>query len=229
MQLELFFAADFGILLYPRLAMWNALETELMLRQDMVFVDLETTGLDPGRDRVIEVGIIRISDGEIIESFNSLVNPQCEIPPTVKKITGIKKHDLLKAPVFNEVIGEVQRMTRNAIFVAHNADFDYTFLENEFSRLERTFALPRLCTVKLSRELYPDFISHNLDSISRRFEIAIDNRHRAMDDALATWQFMKITEKRLGINLLKQAVVKLMQEAKPKRVKSNTIAQLSLI
>lgn len=209
--------------------MWNSLENELLLRQDMVFVDLETTGLDPHNDRVIEVGIVRISDGQVQESFNSLVNPQCEIPPSVKQITGIKKHELMKAPVFSELVPTIQSLTRNAIFVAHNADFDYSFMENEFSRLEHTFVLPRLCTVKLSRELYPDFISHNLDSISRRFEIAIDNRHRAMDDALATWQFVQITEKRLGISQLKQAVVKLMQEAKPKRVKSSTVAQLSLI
>lgn len=205
------------------------IEQQLLLRQDLVFVDLETTGLDPSQDRVIEVGIVRISKGKVLEQYNSLINPQIPIPPSVKAITGIKTHQLLKAPTFAEVREELQNMLRHGIFVAHNADFDYGFIESEFSRIETPFALPRLCTVKLSRELYPDYMSHSLDSISQRFGIPIDNRHRAKDDALATWEFVKISQTKLGQRQVEQAIVRLVQEAKPKRMPRQAQAQLALI
>ncbi len=206
----------------------NETEKMMLLGQDLVFVDLETTGLNPKEDRVIEVGIVRTSKGVVVETFNTLVNPQMPISPMVKAITGIKTHELLKAPTFSEVIHQVAELLSQGIFVAHNVEFDYSFVEEEFARHERSFSLPRLCTVQLSRALYPDYISHNLDSISQRFNIQIDDRHRAMDDAMATWEFYKLSKTRVGENYVNQAVLKLLKDAKPKRVTAITQSQMAM-
>jgi DNA polymerase-3 subunit epsilon len=204
-------------------------ELQFLLKQDLVFVDLETTGFDPIKDRVVEVGVVRIKNGQIIDTFNSLVNPGLpEIPSSVERITGIKPKQLLKAPPFSEIKQQVFNLLRNALFVAHNVEFDYGFIECEFERHSLPYSAPRLCTVKLSRELYPDFVSHNLDSISQRFEIPIDNRHRAMDDALATWEFYRKSHEKLGERQVQQAVIKLVKEAKPKRVSGPAKAQMKL-
>lgn len=202
---------------------------QLLLRQDLIFVDLETTGFNPDSDRIIEVGVVRIRDGEIVDQFNSLVNPEMQIGAHIKAITGIKSHQLIKAPTFREIIPRMMQILNNGIFVAHNVDFDYGFVEAEFDRHEHSFTAPRLCTVKLSRELYPDYMSHNLDSISKRFNIQIDDRHRAMDDAVATWKFFEISKHRLGVKQVNQALVKLLKEAKPRRVTAATTAQMSLL
>jgi DNA polymerase-3 subunit epsilon len=203
---------------------------QLLLKQDLVFVDLETTGLDPSRDRIVEVGVVRISGGEVVDTYNTLVNPQLAvIPSMVERITGIKPAQLTKAPSFSDIRHEVFSRLRNAIFVAHNVEFDYGFVESEFDRHGMSYSAARLCTVKLSRELYPDFISHNLDSISQRFNIQIDSRHRAMDDALATYEFFKQSHTKLGSNMVQQAIIKHIKEAKPRKVGKVAQTQMGLL
>jgi DNA polymerase-3 subunit epsilon len=205
-------------------------EQELLLKQDLVFVDLETTGFDPLRDRVVEVGVVRISGGVVKDTYNTLVNPNIgTIPNSVERITGIKPAELSKAPKFSDIKDDLFSMLRNAIFVAHNVDFDYGFVESEFDRHGMSYSSARFCTVKLSRELYPDFISHNLDSISQRFNIQIDSRHRAMDDALATYEFFKISHTKLGADMVQQAIIKHLKEAKPRKVKKVAQSQMSLV
>src|SRR3989344_6262974 len=113
------------------------------------FVDVETTGTSPTADRIIEIGIIRVEKYKIVDSFESLIDPQKYLDPVITKITGITQRDLLAAPTFEETLGKVKELISGSVFVAHNARFDYAFLKNEFFRFGNHFSAKTLCTVKL--------------------------------------------------------------------------------
>ena len=118
-------------------------------------VDLETTGGRANRDRITEVAIV-LYDGEtIIDTFESLINPETYIPYGITQLTGISQDMVQDAPKFYEVAKKIVEMTEGAIFVAHNVRFDYSFLRAEFSRLGFTFTRKQLCTVRLSRKAFP--------------------------------------------------------------------------
>ncbi|NBB88818.1 MAG: GIY-YIG nuclease family protein, partial [Bacteroidetes bacterium] len=155
-------------------------------------VDLETTGSLPSRDRIIEIGIVRIHNGQIVDKFQSLVNPERSIPPFIARMTGISNEDVKKAPRFYEIAKEIVLKLRGHIFVAHNVNFDYNFLKYEFKQLGYNYTSRRLCTVQLSRRLYPEYKAHGLSKIIKRFNIHIEHnmRHRALGDARATAEFM---------------------------------------
>lgn len=158
----------------------------------LAIVDVETTGASAVYGRIIEIAVIRVENGKITRVFESLVNPERFIPYSIEILTGITNQDVENAPSFADIAGEVLRLLDGAIFVAHNARFDYGFVKNEFRRLNKPFHARCLCTVKLSRKLFPHFRNHNLSSIIERHGIACDNRHRAMGDAQATYEFLKI-------------------------------------
>jgi DNA polymerase-3 subunit epsilon len=154
-----------------------------VLPEDLVFVDLETTGGNPAHHRITEVGIVRMQRGAVIEEWSSLVNPECTIPPYIERFTGITNDMVADAPRFAEIAAVVREKLGSAVFVAHNARFDYAFLRTEFRRLDMFFSAKVLCTVKLSRRLYPEFIRHNLDAIMERHQLSCTARHRALGDA----------------------------------------------
>jgi DNA polymerase-3 subunit epsilon len=153
------------------------------LPQDLVFVDLETTGGNAAYDRITEVGIVRIRDGELIEEWSSLVNPERPIPPYIEAFTGISDAMVAGAPRFADIATQVRRKLQGAVFVAHNARFDYSFLRSEFLKTEMGFSAKILCTVKLSRRLFPEYIRHNLDAVMERNGLSCSARHRALGDA----------------------------------------------
>ena len=155
------------------------------------FVDIETTGTSARHDRVIEIGILRIENDKIVKKYNQLINPETHVSPFITQITGITPDDLEDAPTFEIVKDEVYELLQNTVFVAHNVRFDHGFLKNEFKRFDMNLALKQLCTVKLSRTLFPQDRHHNLDAIIERFNIKCENRHRAYDDAHTTWQFFR--------------------------------------
>jgi DNA polymerase-3 subunit epsilon len=154
-----------------------------VLPQEWVFVDLETTGGNAAHHRVTEVGIVRVRNGETVEEWSSLVNPGCAIPDYIEAITGISNAMVADAPAFPEIAGTVFDKLQGAVFVAHNARFDYAFLRSEFRRLNRRFTADVLCTVKLSRRLFPDQIRHGLDAVMERHQLKCAARHRALGDA----------------------------------------------
>ncbi len=162
------------------------------------FVDVETNGTSSTFGRIIEIAVIRVEDGEITDTFQTLVRPERGIPSFITDITGITNEELEHAPAFDEVALQIQELLSGAIFVAHNARFDYAFVKNEFKRISIPYNAKTLCTVKISRKLYPKESSHNLDSIIKRHKIKIKNRHRAYDDTLALIHFLQTTEKDLG-------------------------------
>lgn len=155
------------------------------------FVDVETTGTSARYGQVIEVGMVRVEDGVVTDTFSTLVKPARPLPPIITQITGITDQDLEDAPLFESVSGRIESLLRDAVFVAHNASFDYSFLKTEFSRIGIRFNAKTLCTVKLSRLLYPNEARHNLDALIARHDLAMQNRHRAYDDAYALLGFLR--------------------------------------
>ncbi len=143
------------------------------------------------RDKITEIAIV-LHDGEkVIDQYQTLINPERSIPPFITDMTGITNDMVADAPLFCEVAKDIVLKTEGAVFVAHNARFDYGFLREEFSRLGYTYSRKQLCTVRLSRKLLPELRSHSLDSLIRHYQLKVDNRHRALDDALATAEIFK--------------------------------------
>ncbi len=155
----------------------------------LVFVDLETTGATATADRVTEIGIVEVDEDGSVREWQQLVNPGTRIPPFIEQLTGISNEMVADAPPFAAVAEETLRRLEGRLFIAHNARFDYGFLKNEFKRLGIAFRAPVLCTVKLSRTLYPQFHRHNLDSLIERHGLQADARHRALADAQLIHQF----------------------------------------
>ncbi|MCB0571558.1 MAG: 3'-5' exoribonuclease [Phaeodactylibacter sp.] len=154
-------------------------------------VDLETTGGRAARDKIIEIAIVLHDGQEIIDTYSSLVDPECYIPYGITQLTGITQEMVQGAPHFYEIARKVVEMTEDAIFVAHNVRFDYSFLREEFARLGYTFSRKNLCTVRLSRKAFPGLPSYSLGNLIKSMGISVDNRHRALDDALATAELLR--------------------------------------
>lgn len=154
-------------------------------------VDLETTGGRATRDKITEIAIV-LHDGEqILDTYETLVNPETYIPYGITQLTGITQEMVQNAPKFYEVAKKVVEMTQGAIFVAHNVRFDYGFLREEFGRLGYSFSRRNLCTVRLSRKAFPGLSSYSLDSLIRYMGIEVSARHRAMGDAIATAELFR--------------------------------------
>jgi DNA polymerase-3 subunit epsilon len=148
-------------------------------------IDIETTGGMAKRDKITEIAIV-VTDGyEILNQYSTLINPERSIPHEITRITGITDEMVQHAPRFYEVAREIVLLTEGAIFVAHNVNFDYNFIRYEFERLGYTYSRKQLCTVKLSRKAFPGLSSYSLGNLIRHFGIAVNARHRALDDALA--------------------------------------------
>ncbi|MBT8232115.1 MAG: GIY-YIG nuclease family protein [Saprospiraceae bacterium] len=149
-------------------------------------VDLETTGGIPKRDKITEVAIIIYDGNEIVDEFQSLVNPERSIPSEITRITGITNEMVEDSPKFYEIAKPIIEILEGCIFVAHNVRFDYNFLKEEFKSLGYTFTKRNLCTVRLSRKAFPNLRSYSLGNLIKYFGIEVNNRHRAYDDAWAT-------------------------------------------
>lgn len=149
-------------------------------------IDIETTGGSSRRDRITEIAIFIYDGCEIVDSFVSLVNPERAIPHFITRLTGITDHMVANAPRFCQIAKKIVELTADATFVAHNVNFDYNFIRQEFQRLGYDYRRDRLCTVQLSRKLIPGYRSYSLGNICKELGIVIDYRHRAAGDAIAT-------------------------------------------
>lgn len=165
-----------------------------MLPNKLVFLDVETTGASIYRDRVIEIGLIRVEQGREVVRYQTLLNPEMTFSPYIEQMTGITRAMTRNQPVFAEVADQLEEWLHDAVLVAHNARFDYAFLKAEFGRLSRPFSMKQLCTIRLSRRLYPGYPRHNLDALIERFHLQCARRHRAFDDAHVLWQFYQIIQ-----------------------------------
>lgn len=170
-----------------------------------VIVDIETTGGNVAYDRITEIGIVEVTEDGVTE-WSTLVNPRTHIPETIQRITGITNEMVSSAPYFEQVAKEILLRLQDKLFIAHNVRFDHGFIRNEFARLAYTFKSKLLCTVKLSRTLYADRDGHSLEKIIARHQISVTHRHRALDDARATYKFITIAEEEKGEELVSAAI-----------------------
>jgi DNA polymerase-3 subunit epsilon len=154
-----------------------------MLPRRTAFLDLETTGADPREDQITEIGLVLVDNGQIEEEWSTLINPGREIPPGIETLTGITNAMVSSAPRFGEVSLDLAARLEGRLLVAHNARFDHAFLRQAFRRVGMPYDPPVLCTVRLSRRLFPHHRHHNLDSLVERFALSCEARHRALPDA----------------------------------------------
>jgi DNA polymerase-3 subunit epsilon len=179
---------------------------------EYVFIDTETTGCRPITDRIIEVGLFHVIDGIIQSSWSQLINPQTYIPSSIQTLTGITNEMVAKAPPFADIAYELAELLHGKIFVAHNARFDYAFIKNEFKRCEINLQFKTLCTVKLSRLLFPKAHGHSLDAICNRFGLTTTNRHRALGDAELLVKFYSLLEQQFPHASLQELIHKTIKQ-----------------
>lgn len=183
-----------------------------MFSGEYVFLDLETTGATAGTDKITEIGLITVKDGQYQDEWQTLINPQKNIPNNIQLITGITNEMVKGAPQFSEVCNDLIKRLEGKTLVAHNVRFDYAFLKNEFKSVNIKYSPKLLCTVKLSRLLYPNERKHGLDSIIKRLQLSCGPRHRAMTDTRAIWDFAQHIQKYFEPSLIKTSIDKLLKE-----------------
>ncbi|MDT0644310.1 exonuclease domain-containing protein [Zunongwangia sp. F363] len=157
-----------------------------MEEKTYAIIDVETTGGGISGNRLTEICIVLLKGAEVIDKYTSLVNPEKIIPHQITSLTGIDNEMVAEAPKFHEVADDIDEFTRGAVFVAHNVNFDYNVLRNEFKALGREFKRKKLCTVRLSRKLIPGLFSYSLGKLCSSINIPLQNRHRAEGDTDAT-------------------------------------------
>ena len=151
-----------------------------------VIVDIETTGGNAKNGKITEIAIYKHDGEKLIDEFVSLVNPECYIPPYITGLTGITNEMVENSPTFYQIAKQIVEICDGATFVAHNAAFDYGFIQAEFKALGFDFVKETICTVKLSRKLLPGYDSYSLGNLCQELGISISARHRAAGDAFAT-------------------------------------------
>jgi len=155
-------------------------------------IDIETSGGNQKTGKITEIAIYKHDGVRIVEEYTTLINPETKIDWYVKKLTGITDEMVATAPKFYEVAKNIVEITRGCIFIAHNVDFDYGFIREEFKSIGYNYKRKKLCTVKLSRELIPGMQSYSLGKLCKEIGIGLEDRHRASGDALATVKLFEL-------------------------------------
>ncbi len=176
-----------------------------------VVLDLETTGGSASGDRVTEIAAVRFDNGFETKRWSTLVNPGVPIPGFIQALTGIDDVMAADAPSFKAVAGHLLALLDGSVLVAHNAGFDHGFLRGEFARLGHELRVPTLCTVRLSRRLYPAFKSHGLDALMQRHHLHTDARHRAMGDVEMVLAWLAQARRDAGEQRLRETALELLQ------------------
>jgi len=178
----------------------------------VVFLDLETTGGSAIYDRIIEIGLVEIDCGHLVGEWSTLVNPGRRIPQGIQTLTGITDEMIAPAPTFESLSATLHQRLEGKVLAAHNASFDYGFLRNEFRRAGVPYSASVLCTVKLSRRLFPQHPRHNLDALLIRHAIFCLDRHRALGDARVLWELAQIWRREPGPQTLEGACADLLRK-----------------
>ncbi len=156
------------------------------LADTYVVFDLETTGLSAKKNRIIEIGAVKVENGEITDRFSAFVNPKLPIPFEIEKLTGINDGMVMNEPSVEEVLPKFLEFCGNAVMVAHNASFDMSFIEHNAALLGREYKPTVVDTVALARILLPELKRFKLDTVAKALGVSLENHHRAVDDAEAT-------------------------------------------
>lgn len=185
----------------------------MLFDRAVICLDVETTGASPQFDRITEIGIVEMATDGTVSEWSTLVNPQAHISEFIEQLTGISNQMVEDAPTFAQIAAELMQRLSGRVFVAHNARFDYAFIKNEFKRIDTSFRTDTLCTVRLSRRLYPQYYKHNLDSLIQRLGIPMEQRHRALADARVLMHFLQRLPQDHDAATIQQAIRHVM--AKP--------------
>tara|TARA_Y100000310_G_C20677445_1_gene813908 strand:- start:254 stop:832 length:579 start_codon:yes stop_codon:yes gene_type:complete len=157
------------------------------IKESFVIVDIETTGLSKHRHKITEISAIKFQNGEIIDEFNTLINPETKIPKFITKLTGINNEMVKDSPKIHEVINDFHDFTKDSHFVAHNATFDYNFLNHNLKQhTQKELTNNIICTCKLARRLLPELPNKKLGTVCEHLDIGNYQAHRARGDAIAT-------------------------------------------
>ena len=184
-------------------------------------IDIETTGGKFNEEGVTEIAIYKFDGNAIVDQFISLVNPERPIQPFVVQLTGITEKMVKTAPKFYEIAKRIVEITKNCVFVAHNTSFDYRILRTEFSRLGYDYQKETLCTVELSKKLIPDMPSYSLGKLCKSMGIAVNSRHRASGDALATVKLFELLLNKDFKKEITKSSIKILEDSK--KVLSNKV------
>ena len=174
---------------------------------DFVVFDIETTGFSPVSNRIIEIGAVKVVNGEIADKFSTFVNPQVPIPFHIEKLTSINDSMVMDAPVIEEVLPRFMEFCGDAVMVAHNAFFDMSFIKENVMRQQLNKTFTYADTLGIARVLFPNQAKHTLDAVCKTMGVSLENHHRAVDDAGATAEiFVKMIAllKEQGVENLKQ-------------------------
>lgn len=156
------------------------------LDADYVVFDIETTGFSPIYNKIIEIGAVKVSGGKIVDKFSTFVNPQEPIPYRIEQLTSINDSMVIDAPLIETVLPEFLEFSKDCVMVAHNADFDMSFIINEAKRLNCNRDFTIVDTVALARMLLPQISKYKLDTVAKALNVSLENHHRAVDDAGCT-------------------------------------------
>ncbi|WAC40185.1 exonuclease domain-containing protein [Pedobacter sp. SL55] len=190
-------------------------------------VDIETTGGSVSGSRITEVAILLHDGNKVVSRWSSLINPEMEIPLHITALTGIDDEMVAKAPIFAEVAEKIYSLLKDKIFVAHNVNFDYSFLRAQLAACGQPWDATKLCTVRLSRKLLPGLNSYSLGKLCSQVGINLKDRHRAMGDALATAELFSILIEKDTEGLIAGMVRKVSPEQRlPSNVPTTDFAAL---
>ena len=176
-----------------------------------VMLDLETTGGSAAHDRITEIAAVRVENGVEVARWSSLVNPQTPIPPFIQSLTGISDAMVAAAPTFETLAQPLLELLEGAVFVAHNVRFDHGFVQHALERLDMPLKVKTLCTVRLSRKLYPQHKGHGLDAITQRHGLHNQARHRAMGDVDVVLAWLALATQELGADVVRREANALLQ------------------
>ena len=175
--------------------------------KNFAILDVETTGGKFNQEKITDISILIYDGNKIINRFETLINPDKEIQPFVQRLTGINNELVRNSPRFKDVSKKIFEITKNKIIVAHNVDFDYRIIKNEFQNINIKYLRDSLCTVDLSKLIFPNLKSYKLTNLLSNFGIVNQNPHRANSDALGALELFKIlVDKDLDMKVIKSRI-----------------------
>ncbi|HBT93285.1 MAG TPA: hypothetical protein DEB23_03255 [Chitinophagaceae bacterium] len=175
---------------------------------EFAVVDIETTGSTPQSAGITEIAIVIHNGVEVTGKYVTLINPRQKIPPFIVNMTGISDAMVANAPLFEEVAPQIFNLLNGRIFVAHNVSFDYSFVHYLLGKSGFQWSAPKLCTIKLSRRVFPGLEKYGLGSLTRDLGIRIEGRHRAWGDAAATAQVLTMAIEKEGMKPIHSLLAK---------------------
>ena len=180
---------------------------------EFAVVDIETTGSTPQSAGITEIAIVIHNGVEVTGKYVTLINPRHKIPPFIVNMTGISDEMVAGAPLFEEVAPQIFNLLNGRVFVAHNVSFDYSFVHYLLVKSGFQWSAPKLCTIKLSRRVFPGLVKYGLGSLTRDLGIKIEGRHRAWGDAAATAQVLTMAIEKEGM----QPIHNLLAKKEPRK------------